>query len=125
MMAVATLTKPEVRRAFPAAKIEDRIRNVLDREAAVQTTLRGGTTTRNSPIIGPQPVIDSLVAVQVLIEIESVLSFTLPEIPFRAGGYNSTDEMVADLLPRLEQQWCEHQKESSRCQKLEPNLWSR
>src|SRR5438309_11122502 len=52
----------------------------------LQAVLHGG--------IGPQPVIDSLVVVEVLLELETQVPFELPDSLVRAGGYDSVDEEI-------------------------------
>lgn len=69
----------------------------------MQAVLHGG--------IGPQPVIDSLVVVEVLLELETQVPFELPDSLVRAGGYDSVDEVVQHLMPKLQKRWSEHHKE--------------
>lgn len=63
--------------------------------------------------IGPQPVIDSLVVVDLLLELETHVPFELPESLVQAGGYDSVDEVVQNLLPKVQQRWNQHHKEKS------------
>lgn len=48
------------------------------------------------------PVIDSLGVVTALITIEKHVGFKVPPHVIRRGGYNSFDDMVSDLLPKLQ-----------------------
>jgi len=104
---MTTTTKPkfETAVAFPAQMIEASIRNFLAQEGAMQAVLHGG--------IGPQPVIDSLVVVEVLLELESHLPFELPERFVQAGGYDSVDEVVQHLMPKIKKRWSQHHKEET------------
>jgi hypothetical protein len=48
------------------------------------------------------PVIDSLGVVTALITIEKHVGFPVPARIIRRGGYGSFEEMVADLLPKVQ-----------------------
>jgi hypothetical protein len=77
----------------------------------MQAALHGGAAAGGPAGIGPQPVIDSLVVVEVLLELETQVPFDLPESLVQAGGYDSVDEVVQHLMPKLQKQWSEHHKE--------------
>jgi hypothetical protein len=47
------------------------------------------------------PVIDSLGVVTGLITIEKHVGFKVPPRVIRRGGYNSFDDMITDLLPKV------------------------
>lgn len=105
--------EPEIVPDFPAGDIESRIRDFLADEDAMHTVLHGGEAPADGlgSTIGPQPAIDSLVVVEVLLEIEPKVPFALPESLVRAGGYDSVDEVVQHLLPQLERRWRRHYEE--------------
>jgi len=102
-MTTTTTPKSATLAAFPAKAIEASIRGFLAQQGAMQAVLHGG--------IGPQPVIDSLVVVEVLLELETQVPFELPDSLVRAGGYDSVDEVVQHLMPELQKRWSEHHKE--------------
>lgn len=77
----------------------------------MQAVLHGGVAASGPVGIGPQPVIDSLVVVEVLLELETQVPFELPESLVQAGGYDSVDEVVQHLMPKLQKRWSEHHKE--------------
>jgi acyl carrier protein len=108
-MPIIATTKSEAPTAFPAAAIEASIRDFLAQQGAMQAVLGGAVATGGT--IGPQPVIDSLFVVEILLELETKVPFELPDNLVRAGGYNSVDEVVQDLMPKLEQRWSKHYKE--------------
>jgi hypothetical protein len=111
-MATVTSAKPTVQAAFPAQVLETSIREFLAEEGAMQAVLHGN----NAPVvagIGPQPVIDSLVVVEILLELETKVPFDLPESLVRAGGYDSVDEVVQHLIPQVEKRWIKYHKEKS------------
>jgi acyl carrier protein len=105
-----TRVKLKVATSFPTQEIEACIREFLAEEGEIQAELRGKKSSSESLTgsFGPQPAIDSLVCVEVLLELESKVPFTLSESMIRAGGYASVDEVVNNLLPQLKSRWKKH-----------------
>jgi acyl carrier protein len=105
MMTTETTVKSKTAVPFPTKEIEACIRDFLAEEGAMQAALRGQPATQSSTLgsIGPQPTIDSLVIVEILIELESKLPFALPECLVRAGEYDNVDQVVQHLMPKLQQ----------------------
>ena len=105
--------EPKTIQAFPAAEIETSIRDFLAKEGEMQADLHGGTSTTGDTggAIGPQPVIDSLVVVEVLLEVETKVPFALPDDLVQAGGYDSVDKVVEHLMPQLQKRWKKHHEE--------------
>ena len=99
-----------ISQAFPAAEIESCIRGFLAQEGLVQASLRGSADVTNGleGMIGPQPEIDSLVVVELLVVIETKVPFDLPDSLVQAGGYGGVDEVVQELIPRIEERWDKH-----------------
>jgi hypothetical protein len=93
---------------FPAAQIESQLRARLAAEAKVQAHLRG-TGTGSGPALRrsskAEPEIDSLVAVEVLTVIEGFIPFELPESLIRPGGYTNVNDVIDDLLPKVNNRW--------------------
>ena len=54
--------------------------------------------------------LDSLSVVDTLCAIEPVVGFELRESLVRTGGYNSIDEALGHLLPRIEKVWVKKTK---------------
>ena len=50
-------------------------------------------------------VLDSLGVVEILMIVEPIAKCELPETIVRAGGYNSVDEAVKHIMPRIEDVW--------------------
>jgi hypothetical protein len=106
--------KAKTKKDFPAVEMEMCIRDFLAQEGAVQAVLQGkplSGTTGAKGSIGPQPTIDSLVVVEVLVELEPMVPFTLPDSLVRAGGYDSIDQVVQHLVPQLQKRWDKHHEE--------------
>ena len=114
-MMIAKVAESNTAAHFPASEIESCIRDFLAEEATMQAELRGSgeTGTEKGATLGPQPVIDSLVVVEVLIELEPMIPFPLPESLIRAGGYDSVDVVVTDLVPQLQRRWRKQHGEKS------------
>jgi hypothetical protein len=113
-MTPVTTAEPKTIPAFPAGEIEACIRDFLAEEGAMQAVLHGTVPAGGAGgAIGPQPVIDSLVVVEVLIEVEDKVPFALPDSLVRAGGYDSVDEVVQHLMPQLDRRWRKHHEEKS------------
>jgi len=114
-MTPVTTAKPKTTQAFPAAEIEACIRDFLADEGAMQAELHGKSAPKDGSAsgVGPQPVIDSLVVVEVLLEVEPKVPFELSESLVQAGGYDSVDEVVQHLMPRLEKRWRKFHEEEN------------
>jgi hypothetical protein len=114
-MTDVTTTEPETIPAFPAQEIETCIRDYLTEEGETQAVLRGGgaSTAGTGESAGPRPTIDSLVVVSVLCEIEPAVPFKLPDSLVRAGGYDTVDEVIQHIMPKLKKRWRKHHEEKS------------
>lgn len=55
--------------------------------------------------------IDSLLAIEILLVVEDVVGFELPSSVVKAGGYESVDNAIELLLPKIEKQWKKHNGE--------------
>jgi len=53
-------------------------------------------------IMGMRPVIDSKRVVDATVVTKKVLDIELPPQIIKAGGYTSCEEMIADLVPKLQ-----------------------
>jgi len=114
-MTDVTTTEAETATAFPAGEIESCIRDYLASEGETQAKLHGGgkASGGSGGSVGPQPVIDSLVVVSVLCAVEPMVPFKLPESIVKAGGYESVEEVIQHIMPKLEKRWRKHHKENS------------
>ncbi len=76
----------------------------------MQAKLHGGKSEpAGSPkTIGPEPSIDSLVVVGMLVELEEKVGFDLLEDVVKPGGYVSIDDVVNNLMPKLKRRWEKH-----------------
>lgn len=86
------------------AQLEVLVRDWAEREcmtfdAAVCRT--AGVDDEGEASIWDMPAIDSKRTVSLLVELEPVVGLRLPSSLAKRGGYATTDELVADLLPKI------------------------
>lgn len=103
-----TSTKPPVLPAFPKTEVVEALKRWWAEETGSHSKLPdpfakgkgdGGT------VFDVQPAVDSLRAVTVLLKLEEIVPFELKEDLIQLGGYDSLNEMIGDLIPRLEDKW--------------------
>ncbi len=113
LMTPTTAAEPKTIPALPAREIEACIRDFLAEEGEMQAVLHGAGDTENASgnSIGPQPVIDSLVVIEILLELETIIPFELPDDLVRAGGYDNVNEVVQHLTPQLKRRWRKYYEE--------------
>lgn len=90
---------------FPAAKVETCLRAELEQLARGEATARGIALPNGASIGGASIALDSLGVVDTLCAIEPMVGFELKESIVRSGGYDSINEAVADLMPRINRAW--------------------
>lgn len=104
----STIAKPAAA-AFPAAAVGAKLRSALLDFVKSTAALHGialppGTTNQYSAAVH----LDSLSVVDVLCDIEPIVSFPLKDSIVKPGGYGSIDEAIAHVLPRIEAAWKKH-----------------
>jgi len=102
-MSMKTKTKTKV---FPLKELELVLRDELILAAETEASIRGEAfpTSPAAAAVAPVPM-DSLVVVALLCEVEPVLGFAAPDSTVRSGGYNSVQEALDHLMPKLEKHW--------------------
>lgn len=95
-----TVTAP-----FPAAKVEACLRAELEQLARGEAAARGIALPAGAATGSASIALDSLGVVDTLCAIEPAVGFELKESIVRSGGYDSIDEAVADLMPRISRAW--------------------
>ena len=63
-------------------------------------------------ILDAVPLVDSLAVVEALVLIDKYLPFTVHPTVIRPGGYDSFEDMITDLLPKLQALMQEHSGKS-------------
>lgn len=99
-------TKEELRKVF-AQKAPELIAELKDwyeeETAAIDGSIASGAPSgTGGSIISTGPAIDSKRVVDATVATKKVLAIDLPPEIIKPGGYASFDEMIGDLVPKLE-----------------------
>src|SRR5437867_2110378 len=92
---------------FPAQAIGDCLRDELT-SAVTGVLKRKGAPVPPGPLSGLPFFVDSLCAVEALCVLDDLLPFTVDESAVRAGGYDSIDAAVNDIVARVQSKWNDH-----------------
>ncbi len=104
-----TITKTKTG-VFPKLALEMVLRDELIMAAEVEATMLGNMLPVSPAAAAVAPVpMDSLVVVELLCAVEPILGFAPSDSTVRTGGYNSVQDAIDHLMPRLERQW--HKKQ--------------
>lgn len=91
---------------FPLKEVEALLRTELMAVAKAEADMNGLTLPEKAGDIAIAPIsMDSLVVVEILCSVENVLGFPPKDNAVRTGGYNSVQDALDHMLPRLESQW--------------------
>lgn len=91
---------------FPKEALELVLGDELLLAAEVEASLRGITLPMPPSVAAVVPIaLDSLVVVELISAVESILGFAPADATVRTGGYNSIQDALDHLMPRLENQW--------------------
>lgn len=99
-------TKEELKEVFQA-KVPTLIA-ALEKWFEEETAAIDGSVEADAPsgsggsIMGMRPAIDSKRVIDATVITKKVLEIELPPQIIKAGGYASCEEMIADLVPKLE-----------------------
>jgi hypothetical protein len=92
--------------SFPATEIEDCLRNELVEVVKEVAGLQGQPLPSTVPaIIAASFPIDSLDVVGILCKVDELAGFNVPHGVVRAGGYDSIDDALKHLMPRVAKEW--------------------
>lgn len=96
--------------AFPLETVTAILREELMGVAQLEADISGVTLPKEPSVAALAPVpMDSLVVVEILCSIEGALGFQPKDETVRTGGYNSVQDAMDHMIPRLEQQWRKNQ----------------
>lgn len=115
-MSLSEETKTVAQTPFPGAAVEASLRAELLSAAQSIAALYGeampaGVAQQSSMSIQ----LDSLAVVDLLCSVEPVLGgMQLKDHIVKAGGYNSIDEAVGHLMPRIEKEWTKHKNKAGK-----------
>jgi hypothetical protein len=105
-MSVGAITKPSTTTAFPKAAVEGKLRELLLESAKSDASLKG--IQLPGDVAGQAAAhvrLDSLDVVSLLCDVEPIVGFELKDGLVRAGGYNSVNQAMEHLMPRVEKAW--------------------
>jgi hypothetical protein len=99
-------TREELKRVF-ATKAPTLIAELEawfeEETAAIDGSVEAGAPSgTGGSIMGMRPAIDSKRVVDATVVTKKVLEIELPPQIIKAGGYSSCEEMIADIVPKLE-----------------------
>ena len=105
-MPVDTITRPGTTKAFPKAIVEAKLRDALLASANSEALLKDVKLPDDLPGQAAASVrLNSLDVVSLLCDIEPIIGFELKDHLVRAGGYNSVNQAMEHLMPRIEKAW--------------------
>ena len=109
MRTVAAPVKATRAQPFPAAAVEAALRReVLISIRAAAETLEVSVPANDTAASAMPFELDSLIVVEILCVLDAILPFEVSESVVQAGGYDSVDEALKDLLPKLAELWNKH-----------------
>ncbi len=113
-MTLATETTEKVKpNVFPHHALEAILRDELMVVAEAEADMNGFALPKDAGVAAVAPVpMDSLVVVEILCSLEDVLGFQPKDATVRTGGYNSVQDALDHMMPRLEEQWQKKQGET-------------
>lgn len=107
-MAISTITTAPST-TFPAATVEKALKDELLVSARAIARRKGlPLPTKDTDLLVAAVEIDSLTVVETLCVLDGILPFEVGENAVQAGGYQSIQEAVTDVLKRVEREWQKH-----------------
>ncbi|MCO6364372.1 hypothetical protein [Paracoccus sp. 08] len=102
-----SVTKVKVKTSvFPRKALQAILRDELMGVAEAEADMNGFTLPKDPGVAAIAPVpMDSLVVVEILCSVEDLLGFQPKDATVRTGGYNSVQDALDHIMPRLEKQW--------------------
>lgn len=87
------------------------MRDALISNVQDQATLYGVKLPTSLADVSKQSVsIDSLIVVEILCAVEALVGTELPQKLVQEGGYNSVDQAIGNLMPKIKKIWEKSQK---------------
>jgi len=110
-MAVSVETTGKAKTStFPQHELGALLQKELMEAAQVEADMNGFTLPEESSVAMVAPIpMDSLVIVDLLCSVVDVLGFQPKPATVRTGGYDSMQDALDHLMPRLEKQWQKEQ----------------
>ncbi len=102
------VAKPAI--AFPVKEVEEALLATLAQVVLDQIQVSQGGISDPSAI-NLSPMIDSLIAVEILCVLDEVLEIKLTECIVRPGGYDTVEEAVKHLAAGAKREWDKRNKQ--------------
>lgn len=96
--------------AFPVKAVEEALLGALAQVVLDQIQVSQGGISDASEI-NLSPAIDSLVAVEILCDLDEILMIQLTECIVRPGGYDTVEEAVKHLAAGARREWDKRNKQ--------------
>jgi hypothetical protein len=107
---MATVAPPKKATGFPSSAVFKALQDELIDIARNEAQLRGiGMPNDPKQIVKVAVPMDSLTIVDAILVIEPIIKFPLHDNTVRTGGYNSVEEALGHLMPRIERAWVRKQ----------------
>jgi acyl carrier protein len=89
---------------YPGQAVIQKLREWWDDETGAGSANDpfSGSPIRGGSVFDLQPAVDSLRVVRALVIIENHLGFKVPVNVIQRGGYDSFEEMVTDIVPKVQ-----------------------
>jgi hypothetical protein len=108
-MSVETASRLGTAAIFPGAEVESHLRGALLDAVSWNAALNGITLPRTATAQYTASIqIDSLDVVDLLCGVEPIVGFELKDSIVKAGGYQSINEAIGHVMPRIEAAWKKH-----------------
>jgi hypothetical protein len=109
MSTLTVSTRPSAL-SFPRVSVEAKLRDELLTSVKSLASLREITLpSTTGEIYAIRFHIDSLEVVNILCAADKIVGFELKNNIVKAGGYESINEAVSHVMPRIESAWMKHQ----------------
>ena len=114
-MNIGTISKAKTGTAFPWKDVEARLRASLAdlvKSNAEFHEIKLPSALPDLYAAGTQ--IDSLDVVDILCEVDKILGFKLNDSIVKAGGYESINQAIEHVMPRIQSAWQKHESKGSK-----------
>jgi hypothetical protein len=114
-MSVGTISNVATGTIFPSKEVEAKLRASLADLVKANAALYDTTLPSDLPGLYAAPnQIDSLDVVDILCEVDGIVGFKLKDSVVKAGGYESIDQAIGHLMPRIKAAWEKHNSKGSK-----------
>jgi hypothetical protein len=114
-MSVGTISKVDTGKAFPSQEAEAKLRTSLAELIKANAALYDTKLPSDLPsLYAATTQIASLDVVDILCEVDGIVGIKLKASIVKAGGYESINEAIDHVLPRIKAAWEKHNNKGSK-----------